>query len=324
MSTSNTSSASPSPTNALVTPASPVPLTTWLRAIRAPSLTATFAPSLATALAGALLGWSIAPLRALSAALGVLIVQIGVNLMNDISDFARGIDAPGNLGGSGVLVDHSLTPERLARAAWLSFGLGALLGLPALLAEPSLLGVVALAALGAWGYSGGPGLKYRALGDLTVLALCGPLLSVGFSLAAFGRADVTIAVLGFAFGLAAVGILHVNNFQDMEVDRASGARTVALALGAQGARVYLATVYLLALSVWPVAALLAGFPLPAALVPLLAAIPITRLVTRLWRASRLPDGLCSPALALVRVDAAKAHLALGALIAAGLAISLAL
>lgn len=323
MPNSNALSASSAPTNAPVTPAPRVPLATWLRAIRAPSLTATFAPSLATALAGALLGWSIAPWLALSAALGVLLVQIGVNLLNDVSDFARGIDAPGNLGGSGVLVDRSLTPERLARAAWLAFGLGALLGLPALVAEPSLLWVVALAAFGAWGYSSGPGLKYRALGDLTVLALCGPLLTLGFSLAAFGRADVTIAALGFAFGLAAVGILHVNNLQDMDVDRASGARTVALALGARGSLLYLVAVYALALAVWPVAALAKGLPLPAALVPLVATLPIAALVSRLWRASRLPGGLQSPALALVRVDAAKAHLALGASIAAGLAISLA-
>ena len=55
-----------------------------------------------------------------------------------------------------------------------------------MLREPALLGVVAIAALGAWGYSSGPGLKYRALGDLAVVLLCGPVLTVGFALAAFG------------------------------------------------------------------------------------------------------------------------------------------
>jgi len=322
---SNTASL-PSPTAPTAAPPGAAPPTAalWLRAIRAPSLTATFAPSLATALAGAALGWEIAPWLALSSVFGVLAVQIGVNLMNDVEDFARGIDAPGALGGSGVLTEHLIAPATLRRAAWLAFGLGALLGLPALLAEPSLLGVVAVAALGAWGYSGGPGLKYHALGDLTVVALCGPVLTVGLSLAAFGTADATIALLGLAFGLAAVGILHVNNFQDVDVDRAAGAKTVALALGTRASRLYLAAVYALALVVWPLAALAAALPAPAALVPLVAAAPFAALVARIWRASRAPGGLQSPALALVRVDAAKAHLALGALIALGLAISLAI
>ena len=86
----------------------------WLRAIRAPSLTATLMPAVATALLGTLLGWAIAPLTALFAGLGVLLVQIGVNLLNDVEDDNRGIDRPGRLGGSGVLQDGSLPPRALA------------------------------------------------------------------------------------------------------------------------------------------------------------------------------------------------------------------
>ncbi len=293
----------------------------WLRAIRAPSLTATLMPAVATALLGTLLGWAIAPLTALFAGLGVLLVQIGVNLLNDVEDDNRGIDRPGRLGGSGVLQDGSLPPRALAQVAWAAFALGALCGLPALLREPALLGVVAIAALGAWGYSSGPGLKYRALGDLAVVLLCGPVLTVGFALAAFGQASWLVAVLGLAFGFAAVGILHVNNLQDMTIDAAAGARTIALRLGAAGSRGYLVAVYALALVAWPVAAIASGLPLRAALVPLIAIVPIAALVVRLVRASR-SDRLADPAFALARVDAAKAHLALGALVSVGLALAL--
>ena len=293
----------------------------WLRAIRAPSLTATLMPSVATALLGTLLGWAIAPLTALLAGLGVLLVQVGVNLLNDVEDDNRGIDLPGRLGGSGVLQDGSLAPRALARVAWAAFALGALCGLPALLREPALLGVVAVAALGAWGYSSGPGLKYRALGDLAVVLLCGPVLTVGFALAAFGQASWLVAVMGLAFGLAAVGILHVNNLQDMAIDAAAGARTIAQHLGAAGSRGYLVVVYALAIIAWPMAVIVSGLPWLAALVPLVAVVPIAALVTRLVRASRA-DRLTDPAFALARVDAAKAHLALGALVSAGLALAL--
>ncbi|MCC6622804.1 MAG: prenyltransferase [Deltaproteobacteria bacterium] len=305
------------------TPLSPTraSLPTWLRAIRAPSLTATFMPSLATLLLGLALGWELRPALALLAVLGVLAVQIGVNLMNDVEDDARRIDAPGALGGSGVIQAGLVSAEAMRRVARAAFALGLALGLPALVAEPALLVVVALAALGAWGYSGGPGLKYRALGDVAVVTLCGPVLTVGFALAAFGAASLEVVALGLAFGFAALGILHVNNLQDMEVDARAGARTVALALGRSGARIYLVVVYALALVAWPVGALVAGLPAVAAILPALAAAPIGALVTRLWRAAAAPGGLADPRLALVRVDAAKAHLALGALVSLGLVLS---
>lgn len=297
------------------------PTSLWLRAVRAPSLSATLMPCVAAALLGSLEGGVMAPLRALFAALGVLAVQTGVNLMNDVEDDDRGIDGPGRLGGSGVLQDGSLEAGTLRRVAWLAFGVGGLLGLPALIAEPVLLGVVGLAALGAWGYSAGPGLKYRALGDVAVVLLCGPLLTVGFAVAAFGQASWANVALGLTFGFAAVGILHVNNLQDMGVDAAAGARTVALALGAGGSRVYLVLIYAVALFLWPIAARIAGLPWVVSAAPLLAALPIGRLVRRVVDASRR-DAMTEPALALVRVDAAKLHLSLGALVALGFTIAL--
>lgn len=299
---------------------------TWLQAIRAPSLTATFAPCLATLLLGVLQGWDLRPLLAFFSVLGVLSVQIGVNLMNDVEDDARAIDRPGTLGGSGVIQDGSVPAAAMRRAAALAFGLGAALGLPAILVEPWLLVLVAIAAFGAWGYSSGVGLKYRALGDVAVLALCGPVLTVAFALAAFGRADGLVASLGLALGLAAVGILHVNNFQDMDNDRGRGVHTVALSLGVGGSRLYLVVVYVLALAIWPLSALIAGLHVAAALLPVVAALPLARLVSRLLMASRDPEhpetGLTRPELALVRIDAAKAHLALGALVSLGLGVAL--
>lgn len=299
---------------------------TWLRAIRAPSLTATFAPSLATLLLGLAQGWVLDPWLALLAVLGVVAVQIGVNLMNDVEDDEREIDRPGTLGGSGVIQDGSLSRDAVRRGALIAFGVGAALGLPTIIAEPAILAVVAVAAFGSWGYSNGVGLKYKALGDVAVLALCGPVLTIGFSLAAFGTFDGLVIALGMALGLAAVGILHANNLQDMDNDRSRGIQTLALKLGVVGATRYLVAVYALALVVWPAAALLAGLSPVPALVPLIAVAPIAGLVKRLVMATRDPRGasigLAAPELALVRIDAAKVHLALGALVSLGLVISL--
>ncbi len=295
----------------------------WARAVRAPSLSATGAPCVAVLLLGLLQGWSVNPLLAFFSVLGVLAVQISVNLLNDLEDLKRRIDVEGTLGGSGVMQEGLLQPREVQRAAIICLALGILFGLPAVFAQPQLLWLIAFSGVGALGYSHGPALKYRALGDLAVLLLCGPVLTIGFSLAAFGRFDALVLALGMAFGFAAVGILHVNNFQDIDNDKRAGAVTVARLLGVSGSRVYLVSVYALAVSVWPIVASAEGLPLLSVLVPCLGFIPAFWLTRRLWTASRQGlEGLGRPELRLVRFDAAKVHLAIGICVSVGLGLSL--
>ena len=66
-------------------------------------------------------------------------------------------------------------------------------------------------------YTGGPGLKYKALGDLLITATFGPLL-VGFAYLAqcsgFPGARVLVPALALAAPIEA--ILHANNARDTE------------------------------------------------------------------------------------------------------------
>ena len=193
----------------------------WLAAIRAISLTATLTPAAAVWLYGRVMGWPLHPLIGGLAVLGAVLLQVGVNLLNDVEDHLRLIDLPGSLGGSGVIQRGWLSAQQVRRGAWVAFAAGVLCGLPAVVTEPMVLaGVAALGLLGAIGYSARPlSLKYVALGDLAVLLLCGPVLTLGAAASAFGRIDGGVLWLGLWFGAAAVVILHVNNMQDIEVDR---------------------------------------------------------------------------------------------------------
>ncbi|MFO0750111.1 MAG: prenyltransferase [Myxococcota bacterium] len=216
-------------------PASPA---VWLSALRAISLTATAAPCLATLLVLDLLNLPIAWLPTVFGLLGAMLLQLGVNLANDVEDHRRLIDLPGGLGGAGVLQKGWLTPRAVKRAALAFFVLGALAGLPALLRAPLPMAlVVAVAGLGAVGYSGRRiGLKYRALGDLTVLVLCGPALTLGMGVAASGVLVPALVPLGLCMGLLAVGLLHANNRRDADVDRARAAPSPWPACSGRAAR----------------------------------------------------------------------------------------
>jgi len=289
----------------------------WIAAVRPPSLTATFTPVLATYLYGLARGWVMDVPTAIAAIIGVMALQIAVNLSNDVEDHRRLIDLPSTLGGAGVIQRGNLSAAAVRRGAIIAAILGLGLGLPAFFRDPAAFTVIgALAVVGGLGYSAGPGLKYRALGDLSVIALCGPVLTAGASLAAFGTVDAFALAMGAALGLAAVGLLHVNNFQDAAADKARGVNTLALALGQGGSRVYLVALYVAAIATWVTAAALAALPVWVIALPVIAALPATALVRSLLKAE--DPTTITPA----RLQAAATHLIFGALMCVALGLQL--
>jgi 1,4-dihydroxy-2-naphthoate octaprenyltransferase len=86
-------------------------------------------------------------------------------------------------------------------------------------------------------------LKYRALGDLAVWILCGPLLTLGFSLAISRTWSAGVLSMGAFFGFLASALLHVNNLQDMKLDKARGVKTYAISLGFKGSLKFLVFLY---------------------------------------------------------------------------------
>lgn len=291
----------------------------WWRALRPFSVTATLTPCLAVLALGFTMGWELRPLEAVSALLGAMLLQLAANTDNDLEDHRRLIDLPGTFGGAGVLQSGALTPAQVRRMSAACLVVGIAAGIPSLAREPVALTLVGAAAVfGALGYSGRPlGLKYRALGDLSVFLLCGPLLSVGFAVAAFGRFDGLTLLLGCALGAAATGILHTNNLQDLEVDRARGARTVATVLGVEGSKRYLYAVYAMGYAAWIGALMLRPTLWPSGVLLLFTLVPLRSLLLSVRDA---PD-LAAPALASLRVRAAMLHLAMGGALTAGLVVA---
>lgn len=293
----------------------------WWQAIRAVSLTATLTPSIAVVLFGLVAGWELRPWLALSALLGVVMLQLAVNLQNDVEDHLRLLDLPGGLGGAGVIQKGWLSAQTVRRVATACLVGGAVLGVPALIAHPwQMIAIAVVAVVGTAGYSGKPfGFKYVALGDATVFALCGPAIALGMSYAAFGTANLGVWMLGGIFGAAAVAILHVNNMQDVDADRARGAVTVARKLGPARSKGYLIACYLVVVSL----AVLLGTQTPSRWPWLAAAVLALAISTPLVRRVIDASDLQAPHLVLVRVHAAQTHLLIGLVVIAALGAQLA-
>jgi 1,4-dihydroxy-2-naphthoate octaprenyltransferase len=300
--------------------ARPPGLAPWLQAIRAFSLTATVTPCLAVLALSDVHLSGVSGLIGVCALLGVLFLQIAINLFNDVEDYRRLIDLPDTLGGSGVIQNGWWTPAELRRLAWSALAMGSFLGLPAVLRQPRVLFPVGLiAGLGVLLYSGKKlGLKYMALGDLTVWILCGPALTLGFSFAITGPARPEVFWVGSFFGFLATALLHVNNLQDMKLDLKRGVNTLAIRLGFKGSLRFLTLLYLLA-----GASLLTGVVLKELPRWALSGVFVCAILAAPWLKSLAPAlGPESSLLSQCRLKAAQIHLLSGVALILGLSLGM--
>lgn len=208
----------------------------WLLAARPATLPAAVAPVL-VGTAAAARDVDIAALPFLAVLAAAVLIQIGTNFANDLADFFRGADRE-RVGPLRVTQGGLVTVAAMRRATLLVFAAAALTGiyLIALAGWPIL--VVGVAAIGAaLAYTGGPWpYGYHALGDLFVFVFFGLVAVVGSYYVQTEQLTWLSAAAAVPVGLTVTAILVVNNLRDLEADRRSGKRTLAVRLGPARAR----------------------------------------------------------------------------------------
>jgi len=255
-------------------------LKNWLLAIRPKTLPAAAGPVL-MGFAMAFRDGSHHVSSAILAAIVALLIQAGTNMVNDYSDYKKGMDTAGRVGPVRVTQAGLISPARMKA------GMGVVLVLIILLSVPLVLrGGVPVLIIGVLSilagilYTAGPfPLGYNGLGDIFVLIFFGPVAVAGTYYVQTLEVGVVQILSGLGPGLISVAILCVNNLRDLDEDRSSGKRTLAVMLGRKFGRLE----YLLSLvgaSVIPLGLFFIGEPvnlsmltiliLPVALKPLKA------------------------------------------------------
>jgi 1,4-dihydroxy-2-naphthoate octaprenyltransferase len=252
------------------------------------------------------------PGRALLALVVALALQVGVNYANDYSDGVRGTDdvrvGPVRLVASGLASASSVK-----RAAFMAFGVAGIAGLVLAATTSWWLLVVGVASvLAGWFYTGGTHpYGYLGLGELFVFVFFGLVAVVGTTYVQTGSLPWLAWAGGVASGALACAVLVTNNLRDIPTDGPVGKRTLAVRLGDRRTR--LLYVVLLVVPFLVVAGM--GLDRPTALVALLAA-PLAAPPVGAVRA-----GATGRALIPVLQGTARLQLAVGVLLAAGLALS---
>jgi 1,4-dihydroxy-2-naphthoate octaprenyltransferase len=170
---------------------------------------------------------------------GMALLQVAANMLNDVYDYRNGIDTQVNP-ASGAVVRGWIAPRQALVAAMVCLLIGSLFGFYIVSRIGlAILGLGAVGVLCAVLYTWGPWpLKYHALGDLAVFLNFGVLGSLGAWTVQTGHLSWVPAVWAVPMSLLVIAILHSNNWRDICSDTDGRIHTVASCLGDAGSQTY--------------------------------------------------------------------------------------
>jgi len=239
-----------------------------------------------------------APLPALAALVGALLIQIGTNFANDYYDAVKGVDTEDREGFTRATQSGLIPAGQVKGAAFASFGVAFLVGCYLVYVGGLPILVIGLASLfSGYAYAGGPyPLGSHGLGDLFVFVFFGVVAVTGtvYVQAADVLAeplatgipasilDTGVLVPAFVASLPmaalTTNVLVVNNIRDLETDREAGKYTLAVLVGYRLSRAeyvgLLVLAYLAPLLLWY------SFNYPLLVVSPLLTVPYAATVAR--------------------------------------------
>lgn len=170
---------------------------------------------------------------ALLCTLFAALAQIASNFGNEYYDYKNGIDRKGREGFRRGVTEGEISPLAMKRATYATLALAAIIGCTMLFFGPWWLIFVGITvALFALGYSAGPyPLSHHGLGDVAVVIFFG-IVPVTFTCyLQTGTFDHRTLLTSLAVGLLAANVLIVNNYRDMEDDKAVNKNTTVVIFG---------------------------------------------------------------------------------------------
>ncbi|TFG61001.1 MAG: prenyltransferase [Spirochaetales bacterium] len=226
--------------------------------------------------------------------IGMVLVHAATNVINDYFDVKNGVDKPDSPTAQyrpHFLLDGTLTLKQALRFALILYAVAAAIGIYLTVMRGWIILVFAgTGGLFSFFYAGGPvRYKYKALGELAVFLMWGPLMLIASMYAASGTWDALsrVLLLSVPQGLWVTLVILANNLKDVDYDSRVGVSTAGTVLG----RKYAFWLYL-SLVVIIFAVTILEIPLKA--IPIwglstFAVVPLTvKLLLELGRSEKVP------------------------------------
>lgn len=182
--------------------------------------------------------------------LGIYLIEIGKNAINDLIDYWTGVDRfipPENRndfsGGKKTILDGKLSMGENAAIAVVTLSLAFVIGvLIALHREPHVLWIGLLGGGLAVFYSLPPfKFNYVGLGEFAVGLAFGPLMTLGMYVLLTGELGLVAVLVGLPIGFFIANLIWINQYPDYEGDIRGGKRNWLVRIGKEkGIKVYAA------------------------------------------------------------------------------------
>jgi 1,4-dihydroxy-2-naphthoate polyprenyltransferase len=207
-------------------------------------------------------------------AVGIVLMHAGGNVLNDYFDSKNEVDRPDSptaLYRPHPIMAGMMSLRTLLLEGLLFVALAGLCGLAlAVFRTPHVYWVCAAGLLLAFTYTGWPfAYKYRALGEIGIFAVWGPLMFLGAYAVQKQALSWKPVVASVPFGILVALVLFANNMRDIEHDTRSGVKTLGTFLGVRGS-LYAYAAFMLSAYLYVGVAVILGLFSPWLLVVLLS------------------------------------------------------
>lgn len=207
-------------------------LNAWVLAARPKTLPAAFVPVIVGSAAAYSTGKFLF-IYSLVALLCSLLIQIGTNFTNDLYDFLKGADTKERKGPLRVLASGLITVKEMKLAVFITFALAFLLGMILVFKAGILVLIIGiLSIIAGLAYTAGPfPLAYNGLGDIFVFIFFGVVGTTGTYYVQTEELSLLPFLCSIPVGALITNILIINNYRDIDTDRAANKFTLAVILG---------------------------------------------------------------------------------------------
>ncbi|EPZ52509.1 MULTISPECIES: 1,4-dihydroxy-2-naphthoate polyprenyltransferase [Alicyclobacillus] len=234
------------------------------------TLTASFVP----VLIGTVLALSFAHLHVLrfvAMLLSCLFIQIATNMFNEYYDYKRGLDTEHSIGIGGAIVRDGLQPKTVLRMALGCYLIALLIGVYLCISSSWWLALIgSIGMLIGYLYTGGPlPIAYTPLGELFAgLSMGAMFILISFFIQT-GYINTECILISVPIAILVGAINMSNNIRDLDGDKSSGRKTLAILVGHKGAVTLLAVSFVVAY-LWIIGMVVFGYASPWLLLVLLS------------------------------------------------------
>lgn len=188
-------------------------------------------------------------LLALATVASAICIQLATNFFNDAIDDAKGADTEDRLGPTRVTASGLLPRKTVYLLASIFLIAAALCAWPLIAARGPIILAIGIPSLFlAYGYTGGPfPLAYLGLGEIFVVLFFGLIAVTGTVFVQTGLFLPQAAWLGLTVGSLSAVLITINNLRDIEEDKKSNKRTLAVQWGFEKASNLLRLEYFVAI-----------------------------------------------------------------------------